>query len=137
MAAGPNEGGSRAPDETVRAAEQARRLLAEGKTSEAETSLPPHLQHLPQKEHLQDLRLREWYALGLFLLLIAELVVVNLIFWKYAEKGAHWNVPEGVMQVFLGATVVQVIGVVAVVTRYLFPRRDRPAADASSPNPAG
>jgi hypothetical protein len=97
---------------------------------------PPEYRYLDEKlklqeielkrEHArQDIELRRTYAKWLLIILAAELVVVNAVFGFYAAVGEEWNVPEGVIQAWLGATFVQVVGVVAVVTKYLFPRRDR------------
>lgn len=60
----------------------------------------------------------------MLLILGAELSFVNLMFLLYTAAGVHWRIPATTMQVWLGATVVQVVGIVYVVTRYLFPRRD-------------
>jgi hypothetical protein len=42
----------------------------------------------------------------------------------FAWVGADWDLPAGVIEVWLGATVVQVVGIVLIVTRHLFPNRD-------------
>jgi hypothetical protein len=110
------------------------RILEEGEVREA-SDLPMEYRFLDEKLKLQEIELkreyakqeielRSTYAKGLLLILAAMLVVVNVIFWKYAATGRHWNIPPGVIQVWLGATVVQVVGVVTVVTKYLFPNRD-------------
>ncbi len=86
-----------------------------------------------KREHAkQDIELRKTYATWLLVILAAELVVVNVMFWVYAEQGKGWKIPDGVIQVWLGATVVQVVGVVTVVTKYLFPNRDR---QSTTPEP--
>ncbi|MGO9319189.1 MAG: hypothetical protein ACLQBY_00020 [Solirubrobacteraceae bacterium] len=110
------------------------RALAQGKPADEET--PAEFQYIDQKWRIaelkilqahadQDIALREKYATWLLRILAAELVVVNVIFVVYAWAGRGWNLPEGVIQIWLGATFVQIVGVVAVVTRYLFPRRDQ------------
>jgi hypothetical protein len=43
------------------------------------------------------------------------------VFITYAWVGHDWSVPAGVVQVWLGATFVQIVGVVIVITRSLFP----------------
>jgi hypothetical protein len=82
------------------------------------------LQRLQYQDLRQDIELRRAYAQRMLLILGAELVFVNLVFLLYTAIGVHWRVPDTTMQVWLGATVVQVVGIVYVVTRYLFPRRD-------------
>jgi hypothetical protein len=65
----------------------------------------------------QDIALRQKYASWLLRILAAELVIVNAIFVVYAWAGKSWNIPEGVIEIWLSATFVQVVGVVGVVTR--------------------
>ncbi len=127
-------GGSKGDPEKEQAEQSAKRILEEGAASDA-PAMPEALRFLAEKAQLQEIELkkeyatqeielRETYAKGLLAILAVELVVVNVIFWVYAEKGRNWNIPEGVIQIWLGATVVQIVGVVTVVTRYLFPNRD-------------
>lgn len=52
-----------------------------------------------------------------------QLAVADLVFIVYASA-KHWNIPPEVIESWLGAVVVQVVGVMLVVTRYLFPNRD-------------
>jgi hypothetical protein len=112
-------------------------LLAAMDSSETReaTEMPIELRYLDEKlklqeidlkrEHArQDIALRQTYAKWLLIILALELLVVNAMFGLYAGIGEGWNVPEGVIQAWLGATFVQVVGVVTVVTKYLFPRRD-------------
>jgi hypothetical protein len=79
---------------------------------------------LDKQDKKQDIDLRRKYGNVLLWMMGVQLVVANGVFIAYAWAGASWNVKEGVMQVWLAATVIQVIGVVTVVTRNLFPDRD-------------
>jgi hypothetical protein len=56
-------------------------------------------------------------------LLGAQFVVADAVFVALAWAGWSWALPAGVIEVWLAATVVQVVGVVAIVTRHLFPGR--------------
>lgn len=85
--------------------------------------LPAPLQNLPQKDHAQDIRLKRIYALALLVGLGVQVAIVDGVFVAYAWAGVNWDVAEPVMGIWLGATVVNVIGVVLVVTNYLFPPR--------------
>lgn len=71
-----------------------------------------------------ELDLRRRYARSLLRMMVGQLGAANAVFVAYAWAGNAWDLDSGVVQVWLGATVVQVIGVVAVVTRHLFPDRD-------------
>ena len=70
-----------------------------------------------------DLHLRELYANVLLIALAAQLAVADAVFILYAWLGVDWNISQPIIGAWLGAAVVQVIGVVLVVTRSLFPPR--------------
>ncbi len=61
------------------------------------------------------------YGTRLFWLMVVQLGIADVGFFLYAWLGVHWKVSASVMNVWLGATVIEVIGVVLVVTRSLFP----------------
>jgi hypothetical protein len=73
----------------------------------------------------QDVRLKRFYAYFLPSVMIGQLAVADAGFILYAWLGAKWDVAPSIMHVWLGSTVVEVIAIVLVVTRYLFPRRDQ------------
>lgn len=68
-------------------------------------------------------KLRELYGLSLLGGLGAQILVANLMFLGYAEWGVDWKIDRYVMGVWLTATVAEVIAVVTVVTRSLFPTK--------------
>jgi hypothetical protein len=76
-------------------------------------------------DHWQDISLKETYAKRLLWLVIGQLVVADVVFVVYAWAGKEWRLEPGVIEVWLAATLVELIGVALVVTRYLFPRRDK------------
>ena len=105
-----------------------------GKRGGGTEQLPEHLRHLPEKERAQGLklrqlfaeqehRLRQKYADWILLLLGAQFLVADALFVAVAWAGWRWALTPGVIEVWLAATVVQVVGVVAIVTRHLFPGR--------------
>ncbi|HEY2056714.1 MAG TPA: hypothetical protein VGH14_22500 [Solirubrobacterales bacterium] len=109
-------------------------ISQEPETGEADP-LPEQLRHLPEKERAQGLRLRQLfaeqehglrqkYADWIIWLLGAQFVVADAVFVVFAWAGRSWDLPPGVIEVWMAATVVQVVGVVAVVTLHLFPNRD-------------
>jgi hypothetical protein len=110
----------RSPDEIK---ERARRR--EG--AEGLSELPPEA--LPARDRALDIELKRTYAYALLIGLGIQLAIADAVFVLYAWKGAEWAVSASVMDVWLGATVVEVVGIVYVVTRYLFPRRDVPSLD--------
>jgi hypothetical protein len=86
--------------------------------------LPPTKDELERAHLQQDLELKERYGNRLLGLVTFQLAVADLIFVLYLIIGVHWNPPEGVIYVWLSTTLVELVGVATVVTRYLFPRRD-------------
>jgi hypothetical protein len=100
-----------------------------------ESSLPEELRHLPERDRAQTIhlkrkaaeleyRLKSRYATWILILLGTQLLAANVMFTAFAWAGEGWELSTSVVQVWLAATVVQVVGVVYVVTRHLFPNRD-------------
>lgn len=108
-------------------------VIQSGATREA--SLPEGLRHLPERDRAQAIELKrqsaelehglkKTYARWILVLLGGQLLLSNAIFIAFAWAGEGWDVSTSVIQVWLAATVVQIVGVVLVVTRHLFPNRD-------------
>jgi hypothetical protein len=103
------------------------------------STLPERLRHLPERARAQQLDLektfadqehdlRERYANGILAILGVQLLVADAVFIAFAWAGESWSLSPGVIEVWLAATVVQVVGIVLIVTRHLFPNRDGRAA---------
>lgn len=103
-------------------------------TDEGSGGIAPVTAHLTyaERELDQDLQLRQLFAEQahglrqsygerLLWLLGAQFLIADAVFVAFAWIGQRWAVPSGVIEVWLAATVVQIVGVVAVVTRHLFP----------------
>jgi len=86
--------------------------------------LPPTKEELERYHLQQDLELKERYGNRLLRLVTIQLVIADIVFVLYFIVGVHWDLPEGVIYVWLVTTLVELVGVATVVTRYLFPRRD-------------
>ncbi len=67
--------------------------------------------------------LRHKYGNQLLFLLLVQFGVANVVFMIYAFARG-WKIPDTVMTAYLASMVVQLIGVVMVITRNLFPSRD-------------
>lgn len=67
------------------------------------------------------LKLRRGIAIFAGLTAILQVVCADVVFILYAQRGMHWRLPVAAIEAWLGATVIQVIGVVLVITRSLFP----------------
>jgi hypothetical protein len=79
---------------------------------------------LRREDWRQDIRLKRFYGYFLPSAMAAQLLIADTGFFLYAWLGRDWNVAPTIMHVWLGATVIEVVGIVLVVTQYLFPRRD-------------
>lgn len=115
-------GAGAAPDsaELEAAEDKVREILRTGETRES-PQLPGELQHLQEKRDKQEIDLRKTYAIGLLIILSAQLFIADLVFVVFAWVGKNWDLSTAVIDTWLGAVVVQVIGVVSIVTRHLFP----------------
>ncbi len=82
--------------------------------------VPDHDPDLTRERKKDDLKLRKIVARGALLVMLAQVVVADLVFMKYAQANG-WKLEVGAIQAWLAATVVEVISVVLVITRYLFP----------------
>jgi hypothetical protein len=76
---------------------------------------------LDRQERTQTHNLREKYANGALIAVAVQIGIADTVFVVYGFANG-WNVPAQAMEVWLAATVVQVIGVVLVITRSLFPK---------------
>jgi hypothetical protein len=76
-------------------------------------------------DHWQDIQLKRSYAMALLRLVAGQLFVADAVFIVYAWAGRGWDLEPSVVQFWLGATIVELIGVALVVTQYLFPKRDQ------------
>jgi hypothetical protein len=70
-------------------------------------------------------RLRRRVAVGALSVMLLQIVAANAIFVWYGDTQG-WDVPAAAISAWLGATVVQIVAVVLVITNYLFPRPARP-----------
>ena len=76
-----------------------------------------------QRDFEQDIALKKMYARWLLVAMSVQIAVADLGFFLYGSEN-RWAIEPIVMQFWLSAAVVQVIGIVYVIARYLFPRRD-------------
>ena len=92
-----------------------------GDATQVDTLPPSRRERLEGDDLEQLIRLKRFYGFGVLGLMAIQLVVVNAGFLLYAGLGYGWTPPEGAVQVWLTATFVQIVSVVVVITRSLFP----------------
>lgn len=84
--------------------------------------LPPSRKEKLEGDDLEQLiELKRFYGRWILIMMAVQLVVVNAGFLAYSWAGYHWTPPDGVVQVWLTATFVQIVSVVVVITKSLFP----------------
>jgi len=67
-----------------------------------------------------DLKLSKVVGYGALGLMAAQVLIADTAFFLYGFNN-DWNIPAAAMDAWLAAAVIQVVGVVLVITRYLFP----------------
>lgn len=129
------------PDlENGQAAETLEQLLGLSEpASDVEASIPPdeapgtsslstraeRLHKLRMDDHELDHTLKKRLGHFAIVVMVAQLVVADGIFVVYAYQ-AGWDLDAPVMVAWLSAAVVQVVGVVLVIAKYLFPQSGNP-----------
>src|SRR5438105_12031268 len=92
----------------VQSPEEIRELARKREGATEISELPPGA--LPARDRALDIELKRTYAYALLIGLGVQLAIADAVFALYAWKGVHWAVSASVMDVWLGATVVEVIG---------------------------
>ena len=84
---------------------------------------PQEIKDLDHAERRRNVTLGHIVGYGEMGLMGVQVIVANVVFVLYAHHN-DWQIPTGAIQAWLAATVVQVIAVVAVITRSLHPPRE-------------
>lgn len=82
-----------------------------------------------KRDYEQDIELKKTYAAWLLRVMTIQIALADAGFFLYGFANS-WDIEPIVMEFWLSSAVVQVIGIVYVIARYLFPRRDRGPAGA-------
>lgn len=78
-----------------------------------------------------DRRLRGWFAVGIFALLVGELFAVFYLAWTFIKSGKDMS--EATIGLLVAATLTQTWAILQIVAQYLFPNRDGKESDAQPP----
>lgn len=70
----------------------------------------------------QDIDLKNLLAKAALAVMAVQLLFTHIAFYMYGMSRV-WRIPDGVMIVYLTENFAQVVGIVFVITRYLFPSR--------------
>jgi hypothetical protein len=116
-------------DRPADSAEQIKDIVAAywgGSTADVRPTPPLSEREQLQNEDLrQTIELRKMYAKRVLWGLFIQVLIADIVFILYARQGVNWDIPESTMDVWLGATVVQIVSIVLIVTRHLFPGQDQ------------
>lgn len=86
------------------------------------SELPPERIERLEGDNLEQLiKLKRFYGIAILIMMAVQLIVVNAGFGLYAAIGYDWAPPDRVVQIWLLATFVQIVSVVVVITKSLFP----------------
>ena len=124
MAEGGGPEGSRPPERPIEELRARLDAIVEGHAGAESLEDLPAEESIALQEQQLDVDLKKSYAHRLFWLMVVQLGIADAVFVAYAWIGREWDVPTSSIDVWLSATFVEVVGIVFVVTRYLFPRRD-------------
>ncbi|MEZ0577300.1 hypothetical protein [Nocardioides sp. MH1] len=107
-------------------------LLAGAKPVPKEPYRDRKREHKLQRQ-IDEHDLRKRVAKYTYVATAVQIGIADAVFVMYAWWGVSWSVPTEAIAAWLGATVIQVIAVLLVITRYLFPdggrrSREKPTA---------
>jgi hypothetical protein len=78
------------------------------------------MRELARSKAEQEIGFRKMYANGALVAMGIQVLIADAAFYIYGYANG-WHIPSSAIEVWLAAVVVQVIGVVLVITRSLFP----------------
>ncbi|MFD2839364.1 hypothetical protein ACFSYH_02100 [Populibacterium corticicola] len=91
---------------------------------ETELTEGERLEQLRLAKRSQILQLRRTVAKWAIFFVVLQLACSNYFFWRYLD-GRDFSIHPEVMIAWLSACVIEVIGILVVITRSLFPQKDR------------
>lgn len=85
---------------------------------------PPRPRGSP-RETTQRLALQAKYATAFLVLMFAQLVATNGVFFMYGWSRS-WAISDAALLGYIGATLGEIVTIVFVIVRYLFPSATAP-----------
>ncbi len=95
---------------------EADRLLANAAPEE----VPARQTALKTQGQLDDLKLKRRVGNGALIVMIVQVGIADAAFFFYGFAN-NWQIPTGAITGWLAATVIQVVSIVVIITKYLFP----------------
>lgn len=87
---------------------------------EGVTPQPATFEGLNRQKRKNEVDLHRRVGNGALLLMVAQLFIADAAFYLYGFKN-HWAIPTAAISTWLAATVIQIVGVVLVIAKNLFP----------------
>lgn len=85
-----------------------------------------HRQQQQALKHAEnDADLKQKYGNRLLTLMAGQLIVTNVLIALVLWRGYDWQAPVAMVNVYIGSTFVELVGLAYVVVRHLFPHQAR------------
>jgi hypothetical protein len=75
---------------------------------------------LNRRKRLNEIKLHNRVGNGALVLMVVQLFIADAAFYIYGFKNG-WHIPTAAITTWLAATVIQIVGVVLVIAKNLFP----------------
>lgn len=75
---------------------------------------------LTHRKRLNEVKLHNRVGNGALALMVVQLLIADTAFYIYGFKNG-WHIPTAAITTWLAATVIQIVGVVLVIAKNLFP----------------
>ncbi len=125
---------------TAEQREAVRIAVADAQAGTSSSATPPRrLQRLDpfdalRMEHLRQRHtMRRSWSTFLMWVLGVQMSVVDVVFVIYAWAGVKWNIPPVAISAWLGALIVQVVGIATIVVKGIFPEESADFSASHSP----
>ena len=81
---------------------------------------PASFEGLRRQKRKNEVDLHRRVGNGALLLMVAQLLIADAAFYLYGFENG-WHIPTAAITAWLAATVIQIVGVVLVIAKNLFP----------------
>lgn len=86
---------------------------------------PTSFDGLNRQKRKNEVDLHRRVGNGALLLMVVQLLIADTAFYIYGFENG-WEIPTAAITTWLGATVIQIVGVVLVIAKNLFPTANDP-----------
>lgn len=94
----------------------------EAGTLEQASDATARMQQISEDDAAQTVKLKGMLAKSTFGVIGLQLLIADIAFFSYGSSN-DWKIDAEVMMSWLAATVIEVLGVVIIIARHLFPSK--------------